>query len=209
MAKTLVRTHGKYRLKPFLPILEAVLTHFGDLEKLAGKHVLELGPGNLVGMMRFLKTEAALASIEGLGKAVSWPWTRQKAFIAEHVKPVFMLDALRKMPKNHYDLVYSRRVMEQHSIDPWILLTSNRYWRRFGGEGFKNLGEDYPASRPNIEAIFTEVHRVMKPGGLIVSEIGRRRFSCLDPAFLEQFGLHKMEERSLGRISSLVTAVKA
>lgn len=203
-----MKQHPKYRLAPFVPILESVIGFFGSLKGLEGKHFLELGPGNRVDLMRFLEIEVGTATVRGVGKSITWPWTRHKPYIESRVEKVYMLEALRGMPAEKYDLICSRRVMEQHSIDPWILLTSRRYWGRFLGQGFKNPGEDYPASRSNIEAIFTEAYRVLKPGGLIVSEIGRRRFSCLGVAFLEEFNPQKKEERSLGRISSLVTVVK-
>ncbi len=98
--------------------------------------------------------------------------------------------------------------MEQHSIHAGILLTSRVYWRYFKENRFKNQGEDYTSSIPNIRAIFKEAYRILKPGGAIISQIEKRKHSALDRSFLENLGPRQITERLLDRLSSIVTVVK-
>ena len=118
------------------------------------------------------------------------------------------LEGLRGLPSRSFDIADSRHVMELHSIDPRVLLTSRRYWSQFTGRGFRDLGEDYPSSRANIRAVFAEVFRVVRPGGVIVSQIARKKNSCLDAEFVESLGPASIRERPLGRLSSIVTVVR-
>jgi hypothetical protein len=204
-ASLIAAEYRRYGLGPFLEILRELLAHAGSLEGLRGTRVLELGPRNKVGLMRFLLEVAHAEHIRGVGRMRIWPWTRNRAFVEEHVDDAYLLDHLRKVPSASYDIVYSRHVIEQHSIDPWVLLTSRRYWGQFAKGGFKDLGESYPSSCANVHAIFGEVFRIVKPGGPIVSQIAKTGNSGLDAAFLEGLGATSIRERSLGRRSSIVT----
>lgn len=207
-ASSLVKQYRKYGLQPFQEILHELLVHSGSLEGLRGAGVLELGPSTKVSLMQFLKDCAHVGQIRGVGRMPVWPWTRRRAFIEANVDNVFMLDHLCKVPAKSYDIVYSRHVMEQHSIDPLILLGSKVYWRQFKNNGFKNLGEDYPSSHPNVQAIFRQVHRIVKPGGLIVSQIAKKKNSGLPTDFLESLNPTRLEQRSLRGMSTLITFVK-
>ncbi|MHC4945403.1 MAG: class I SAM-dependent methyltransferase [Planctomycetota bacterium] len=208
LINSLVQRYRGYGLESFRHILEALLGHAGSLEAFKDKRFLELGPGTRIGLLRFLKEEAGAEHVQGLGKMMIWPWTGHRAFVRAHVENAYLLDALRPIPSASYDAVYSRRVMEQHSIDPWILISSRRFWGRFKGHGFRKLDQDYPSSQANIQAVFKEAYRILKPGGIMVSEIGRRRFSCLDPGFLERFHPKESMEKPFGKMSSLITVVK-
>ena len=197
-----------YHLDPFGEILSDIQTHGGPLEGLKGKHVLELGPGRRVDLMRFWRDHIQVARIQGAGKAVVFPWTRHKDFIAAHVTQIRLLDYFKRVRSSSFDLIYSRLVFEQHSIDPWVLLGSSDYWRQFRKTNFQDFGENYPASIPNLQAIFRQAYKSLKPGGLIVSFIGKRHYSALDSGFLKKLKPAAVYEREIGDLSSMVSVVK-
>ncbi len=197
-----------YHLDPFGEILSDIQTHAGPLDGLKGKHLLELGPGRRVDLMRFWRDHIHVAGIQGAGKAVVFPWTRHKDFIATHVIQTRLLDYFKQVGSSSFDLIYSRLVFEQHSIDPWVLLGSSDYWRQFRKTNFQDFGENYPASIPNLQAIFRQAYKTLKSGGVIVSFIGKRHYSVLDTSFLNSLKPAAIHERKIGTLSSIVTVVK-
>ena len=197
-----------YNLTPFRDMLEDVQTHVVPLDSLAGKHILELGPGRRVDLMRFWINEIHAAQVTGVGKALLFPWTRHKAFINQHVINARLLDFFKKAKVNTYDLIVSRLVFEQHSIDPWILLGCKDYWNQFKQQNFQDFGENYPASIPNLQAVFRKAYKTLKPGGSVVSFIGKRHYSALDRSFLDQLKPATIHEREIGPLSSIVTVIK-
>ena len=205
----LVKAHSQYGLRPFSPILTEILRHFETLDNLKDRTVLELGPGNRVGLMRFLAQECAIKSIQGVGRSIQWPWTRHKAFIHAHVVNARLLDFLAQ-PQSAatYDLIYSRLVMEQHSIDPWILLSSQAYRQQFKKRRFTDFDESYPASIPNLQAVFRQAWTRLRSGGMIVSQIGKRKYSALDRSFLDELKPRQIHAQDLGRLSRMVTLIK-
>jgi hypothetical protein len=205
-ASALVKAYSQYGLRPFSPILTEILTHFETLDDLRDRTVLELGPGNRVELMRFLAQETAVKSIQGAGKSIVWPWTRHKAFIRTHVVNARLLDFLaQQQGAASYDLIYSRLVMEQHSIDPWILFASKAYRQQFKKRRFVDFDESYPASIPNLQAVFRRAWILLKPGGVIISHIGKRKYSALDRSFLDELKPRQIYEQDLGRFSRMVT----
>jgi hypothetical protein len=207
-AQDIVRSAQGFRLTPFQDILSDILEQHNSLANLAQLDCLELGPANLVDMMRFLKIEARVKSMLGIGRGIRWPWTRHRAFIRDHTQNRPFLDYFKNNRSTHFDLIYSRHVMEQHSIDPWILLGSHAYWAQFKKQSFTDYDEHYPASPPNIQMTFNHAYRALKPGGLIVSQIAKQRFSCLDEAFLKTLKPSHISRRSIGRLSCIVTVIK-
>jgi hypothetical protein len=198
----------KRALEPYRPILEKLLAHAGSTEGLKRMRLLELGPGRRIHCLRYLMEEVGVEHVDAAGRVKLWPWTRNTAFLRAHVEETYLLDYLRALPSAGLDAAYSRHVMERHSIDPWILLSSRRYWGQFKGNRFSDLKEDYPSSLKNVEAVFRETYRVLKPGGLIVSLIAKRKNSGLSRPFLEGFQPAWIEEERLGARSSLVTVKK-
>lgn len=206
---SLIKTHPAYGLRPFAPILTEILGHFESLENLADRTVLELGPGSRVGLLRFLAQECAVKSIQGVGRSVLWPWTRHQAFMRAHVVNVRLLDFLGSQQQDAgYDLIYSRQVMEQHSIDPWILFGSQAYWQQFKQQKFTDFDASYPGSIPNLQAIFRRAWARLRPGGVIISHIGKRKYSALDRAFLDELKPSDNRAQDLGRFSLMVVVVK-
>ena len=60
----------------------------------------------------------------------------------------------------------------------------------------------------NIQAIFQEAFRLLKPGGAVISQIAKKKHSWLDRAFLEKLGVECIRERLLGKLSCIITVVK-
>jgi len=158
--------------------------------------------------MRFLSEEMG-ASVRGLGRAPLWPWTPHRQYLRKHITNTLLLDHLPNIASQPYDIIYSRHVAEQHSIHAGILLTSHIYWRYIRENRFKTPGEEFPSSLPNIHAIFKHCYRILKPGGIIISQIGRRRYSALGRPFLDTLKPRKIAERPLGKMSCIVTVVKS
>jgi len=204
----LIKQHRNYALVSFAPILEEILGHFGSLKNLAGKDVLELGPGTRVDLMRFLLDRVKLGSIAAAGRSAPRPWARQRDFIGEHVRNVHLLDFFSGSLEPRYDLIYSRFVFEQHSIDPWILLGSRSYWGQFKKRDFKDFDEAYPASIPNLQAVFRKAWCTLRPEGVLISCLGKRQYTVLDRGFLETFNPQSIIIRDMGRLSQIVTVVK-
>ena len=205
----LVKTYSQYGLKPFSPVLAEMLKHFETLDNLRDRTVLELGPGNRVEMMRFLAEESAAKSVQGVGKSILWPWTRHRAFIHAHVVNARLLDFLAQQQRAAaYDLIYSRLVMEQHSIAHWILFSSQAYRQQFRKRRFTDFDEFYPASIPNLQAVFRQAWTRLKSGGMIVSYIGKRKYSALDRSFLDGLKPRQIHVQDLGRLSRMVTLTK-
>ncbi len=205
---TAITTKG-YRLEPFHEILTDIETHVGSLDDFKDKHILELGPGRRVDLMRFWVHEIQAAQVTGAGKAMLFPWTRHKTFIDQHITNTRLLDFFQKAKPNRYDLIYSRLVFEQHSIDPWILLGCADYWNQFKKQNFQDFGENYPASVPNLQSIFSKAYKTLKPGGTIVSLIGKRQYSALDRGFLDKLKTDSVHIRDIGSLSRIVTVTKA
>jgi hypothetical protein len=206
---TLVKEYSLYGLRPFSPILTQILEHFETLDNLADRTVLELGPGNRVELMRFLLEESAIKSIQGVGKSILWPWTRHKAFIHAHVVNARLLDFLAQQKGvASYDLIYSRLVMEQHSIDPLILFSSQAYRQQFKKRRFTDFDASYPGSIANLQAVFRKAWTLLKPGGVIISCIGKRKYSALDRSFLDKLKPRQIHVQDLGRLSRMVTLIK-
>ncbi len=206
-AESIIDKHRRYAIEPYRAILEELLGHVGCLETLNSKTILELGPGNRVNLIRFLAEQIG-ADIRGAGRTPLWPWTPHREFIKRHIENTLLLGYLSKLESQSIDLIYSRHVMEQHSIHAGILLTSRTYWRYIRENSFTDQGPDYPSSTANIQAIFKQCYRILKPGGIIISQIGRRRFSALDRPFLDQLHPQKIVERPIGRMSCIITVIK-
>ncbi|MCH8218584.1 MAG: hypothetical protein IH892_17635 [Planctomycetes bacterium] len=206
----LVNAHPQFRLAQFEDILTEMLAHWGSLDGLRGIDVLELGPNTRVEMMRFLETSAGVKSIRGVGQTVLWPWIPHQAFIRDHVESCRFLQFFERDTPSRFDLIYSRHVMEQHSIHPWVLLTSAAYWAQLKKKACADFDESYPSSVPNIQATFKAAWNALRPGGLIISQIGKRKYGCLDEAFLATLDPQPsaVHRRDIGSLSSMVTATK-
>jgi hypothetical protein len=107
-----------------------------------------------------------------------------------------------------YDLIYSRLVMEQHSINPWILLSSQAYRQQFKKRRFADFDASYPGSIPNLQAVFRKAWALLKPGGVIISVIGKREYSALESSFLGGLKPRHTNLQDLGRLSRIVTLSK-
>jgi len=98
--------------------------------------------------------------------------------------------------------------MEQHSINPWILLSSQAYRQQFKKGRFTDFDASYPGSIPNLQAAFREAWALLRSGGVIISCIGKRKYSALDSRFLDELKPRQIHVRDLGRLSRMVTLGK-
>ena len=204
----ILQSAHKYRLKPFEPVITEILKHFHSIDKLKELDCLELGPANLTDMMRFLKDQAQVKSISAAGRGIIWPWTRHKNFIRENIQNTNFLEFFKNNKSRKFDLIYSRHVMEQHSINPWILLASREYWAQFKKSSFNNFDEHYPASPANIQSVFKRAWKSLRPGGIIISQIAKHKYSCLDDEFLKKLKPAHIEKRLLGSLSCIISVTK-
>ncbi len=205
----IAKQYRAYRLGPFREIIAEIVKHFNDLEGLQDKNILELGPANKINMLRFLHLETAAESVQGIGRHMDWPWLGHKELRQKLLTNSYLLPALNSKKSKSVDLIYSRYVLEECSINPFILLGNRYYWKAIKENRFKNPDKNFPASTPNIEAIFKETWRLLKPGGIIISEIAKEHNNPLDDAFFEKLKPAQYEKRRLGKISSIYVAVKS
>ena len=205
----IVKTYRpQYKLQGFRPIIAELLQSLGALTNLQDRDILELGPGTNPELLRFLKKEIGPRSVQGVGKTVIYPWTRHKQFIRANIVDQYILDFFNGAGSQSYDLIYSRHVMEQHSIHPWLLLTHKEYRQAIKNNSFNNLSSRYPSSPENIQAIFRECYRCLKPGGIMVALIGKHKYHCFPDDFLKKFSFHGIRASPLGKISCIMTFAK-
>ncbi len=206
--KILLKEYREYQLKPFKEIVRYILGHYNSIEELKDKNILELGPGTKINMLRFLSAETQAKTVKGIGRSINWFWLPHKDRRKKLLTNSNLLPALKSMKSKSFDLIYSRHVLEEQSINPFILLGSSVYWKYIKENRFKNPGTDFPASAPNIQAIFKEAFRLLKPGGVIISQIGKESRNPINESFLKKLKAKKIEKRNLGKMSSIYSVVK-
>jgi hypothetical protein len=192
----------------FDEILEEINWVYDDVEALEGKQILELGPGRNPGFLNFLGQCLSAASLSGVGKSAgSGKWTSQPASRYQ-IHDQFILPYLEALPDASLDLIYSRHVLEMHSIDARILLKDPAYSAAVRTNSFSDLPEAFPASQKNILAIFAQSYRCLRPGGALITQVAKKKYAVLNEAGLSQFGPQRMRFRRLGRFSEISTFVK-
>ena len=202
MDTDLAYINKKYGQKDFKYILDSILNWCGGLDNLKDKSILELGPGTKLNMLNFLKNETDAANVTAAGKTL---------FSTDvSVTDCYILPYLKKQKSKSIDLIYSKHLFESSSIHPVLLLSHPAYWRAIKENRFDNPGVDFPSSIANMQAIFIEAYRVLKSGGLIVSQIGRRKKSALTPAFLKSLkpAAKKIHTQDINRMSYIIQVVK-
>ncbi len=204
----LIRQYGSYRLRPFRFIIDEIIAHFGSLEALHGKKILELGPGSKLNLLVFLIKETPAQSVHAVGRYPGWSWMPHAAIRELYVENAELYQFLKKIPSKSFDLIYSRHVMEAHSIHPFILLGSREYWRAIKQGTIQHPDENFPASIPNLQAAFKQAFRTLNPGGVIISQIAKKKHSALDDGFLAKTAAKNIRRKMLGRLSEIVTVVK-
>ena len=204
----LILQFKKYRLQPFKEIIHELLQVYPQLPEIQNISILELGPGTRVNLLRFLAEEIPGAIVRGAGRHVVWPWTPQRGFIGQHVANAFLLPHLKNLPVQSVDIIYSRHVMEQHSIHAGILITSPVYRRYIRDNRFQKPGVDLPSSVPNLQAVFRAAYKALKKNGMIISQIAKAKYGVLDDSFLKKLKAKQVNRRPIGRLSEIVTVIK-
>lgn len=206
--KVFLKKYRKYRLISFKHILQEMLLYYGALDALKGKAILELGPGTKLNLLRFLVEQSGAQSVTGIGRVPQWFWLSDKKALQDYVENDYILPRLKSRKAKSVDLIYSRHVMEEHSIHPLILLQNPVYRKSVKENRMANPGKDFPSSAANIQAIFKEAFRLMRPGGLMISQIGKKKNSVLNDDFIKSLRATKISIREIGRLSQIVTMQK-
>jgi ubiquinone/menaquinone biosynthesis C-methylase UbiE len=195
-------------LGKFKEILKELLDIYEDIDRLESKDILELGPGKNLNLLHFLDEKTKAGSVTGVGREPEWLWIKDRKFRENKVVNQFLPGYLKKVPDKCYDIIYSRYFFEKFSINPRILIGSKIYWKYVWQNRFNDQQEDFPASIKNLEAVFKEAVRILKPGGVIISQIAKKYYSILSPEFLKSFKFKKIHRRSLSKISEIVTVIR-
>ncbi len=206
MKEKQMRLYQKYRLNDFREILQELLNNLSGFENFAGKSIIELGPGTKLNLLRFFLKESGAASVLAAGRTISFNNTALHKMVTD----IHLLPFLKNQKSKSADIIYSRHVFEQNSFHPILLLRHPAYWRTIKENRFDHPGIDFPSSRENMQAVFKQAWRVLKPGGIIVSQIAKRKSSVLTDSFLKQLRprAEQISKRKLGRFSEIVTVVK-
>ena len=204
MTEQLIQRNKKYRLNDFKEILQELLVFAEQFENLKGKHILELGPGTKLNLFNFLKNESGAASVRAAGKTVALQKSQAKTAAVDS----YLLPFIKKQKAKSFDVIYARHVFEKNSIHPLLLITHPAYRRAIMENRFDTPGVDFPSSFENMQAVFKQAYRILKPGGIIISQIAKRKNSVLTDAFLSKLKPAEIRKRELGRFSEIVTVVK-
>ena len=206
MPVQLIKKYKKYSLKDFEEIFKELSAHLENVENLKGKTILELGPGTKLNMLNFLQNETDAVCVWAAGKTVSV----KKNVAQGNVADAYLLPFLKKQKAKSVDIIYSRHVFEKNSFHPLLLIKHPAYWNAIKNNTFENPGIDFPSSEENMQAVFRQAWRVLKPGGVIISQIGKRKAGILKERFISQLkpAASEVSRRELGRFSEIVTIVK-
>jgi len=201
----LFQQYAHYHLKQFEAILDELLNWSGTFERLKGKHILELGPGNRLGLLHFLSEESG-AAVEGVGKTIYIKKLPAAALVSDSdFQPFF-----KTVRAKSYDVIYSRYVFETNSYHPLLLLKHPNYLKAIAQNTISNPYADFPSSLGDKQTVFKQAYRALKPGGIIISHLVKRKNSALTDDFLSTLKPKPKEVRSenLKGFSAMVVVVK-
>ncbi len=201
----LLQHFNRYRLKQFEVILNELLNWSKTFEHLKGKHILELGPGNRLGLLHFLSQESG-AKVEGVGKTIYIKKSAAAALVTDSdFQPFF-----KTVKAKSYDVIYSRYVFETNSYHPLLLLKHPDYLKAIAQNTISNPYANFPSSLGDKQTVFKLAYRALKPGGIIISHLVKRKNSALTADFLSTLKPKPKEVRSekLKGFSAMVIVVK-
>lgn len=186
---------GGSPFKPFKHIIREVLREHRDFDLLRNRKIVELGPGDNFTLIEYL---SHFADVEAAG--LSYALKNKPGYLTEE----YICEYLASKKKNSSDLIYSRKVMEEHSFEAPLLLKTDIYKRLIAEGPSDDLWMHYPGSRLYIIRCYKEVRRVLKTGGIIISHVGNRaKAGFHDDHFEEETGLQMVISypfRFLGQI---------
>ncbi len=175
----IIRNYPQYRLKTFEPILSELLRWSGGWEQLKGKRILELGPGNRLELFRFLSEQSG-AALSAVGKTIYIKKSSAAALVTDSdFQPFF-----QTVKAKTYDVIYSRYVFEANSYHPLLLLKHPAYLKAIAQNTISNPYADFPSSLGDKQTVFKQAYRALKPGGIIISQLVKRKNSALTSDFL-------------------------
>lgn len=199
---------SKSVLKPFGEILTELEWALDDIDKFKALDILELGPGNESGLLKSLSELCEKGTVAGVGISSKplLPWRKVPKSV--NIQRSLILPYLRELEASSLDLIYSRHVLELHSMDARLLIRHPEYKKAIRENAFQDLPESFPAGQKNILAIFAACYRALRPGGILITQVAKRKFAVLTEAGLQSFEPSKLRFRSLGRLSEISTFVK-
>lgn len=195
-----------FKLKAYQPILDAINGAYGSTNKLKGLRILELGPGRRLFFLNYLHKLISDVDLQAVGK--TWP-----PFAQETPFPVYdsyLFPFLKRQRSNTFDIIFSRHVMEQNAFHPLLLMRHPAYKQAIKENRFKSGSADFPSSAANVEAVFKQAYRALKPGGLLISLIAKRKYAVMDPEKLQSLRPQpaRIDSYLIGRLSALTVVQK-
>ena len=121
----------------------------------------------------------------------------------DYLTEEYLLEYLVEQKDGSADLIYSRRVMEQHSFEASLLLGSEAY-KRLIREGPKpSVWLRYPGARLNIIQCYLEAKRILKPRSIIISHVGNRLMARFHDRYREQLGFEEAASYPIGLLAQM------
>lgn len=181
-AKQAKRTAKAISLKKprfYYPVLTELLREFGSLDKLKDKQILELGPGGNLHLAEKLHTLSKFQAV-GLSQFVH----SQFDWLVE--KDIYHYLAAQK--EETFDVIYSRRVMEQNSFEPGLMVQQEFYHKLIREGADKTEMVEYQGSKLNLIRNYIEIQKVLKLNGIVISHVGNRRLAAFHDQHLHKLG---------------------
>ncbi|MBN2534967.1 MAG: hypothetical protein JXB88_18945 [Spirochaetales bacterium] len=169
--------------KPFKHIIREILREHRDFDLLRSRKIIELGPGDNFTLIEYLSRFAEVEAA-GLSHAL--------ACKPGYLKEEYIYDYLASKKQNSSDLIYSRRLMEEHSLEAPLLLKTDIYKRLLSEGPSDDLWLQYPGSRLYLIRCYKEARRVLKTGGIIISHVGNRFKADFHESIEKEAGLKKV-----------------
>jgi hypothetical protein len=146
------------------------------------------------------------AAVTGVGKTIYIKKSPAVSLVTDSDSQPFF----RTVKAKTYDVVYSRFVFETNSYHPLLLLKHPAYLKAIAQNTIQSPYADFPSSLGDKQTVFKQAYRALKPGGIIISHLVKRKNSALTPEFLSTLKPKpkQVHSENLKGFSSMVVVVK-